>query len=107
MAERGVNLDHATLNRWVAKYSSAIADEAQRRKAPTGSSWRMDETYVKVKGKWIYLYRAIDKAPFRDLLRKPCRAAGKTLDFMLSDTRYEADTNLQIAECSGGNSCWD
>jgi len=52
MAERGGNLDHATLNRWVEKYSSAIAVEAQRRKAPTGSSWRMDGTYVKVKGKW-------------------------------------------------------
>lgn len=61
MAERGVELDHATFNRWVEKYAGAIAGEAHRRKAPTGRSWRMDETYVKVKGEWTNLYRAIDK----------------------------------------------
>ena len=44
MAERGVNVDHATLNRWVAKYSPLIADNARRRKAPINRSWRMDET---------------------------------------------------------------
>ncbi len=77
MAERGVRVDHATLNRWVEKYAGAIAEEAHRRKSPTGCSWRMDETYVKVRGEWTYLYRAIDKA-------------GKTLDFMLSERRDEA-----------------
>jgi hypothetical protein len=51
MAERGVDLDHATLNRWVEKYAGTIAAEAHRRRAPTGCSWRMDETYVKVKSK--------------------------------------------------------
>ena len=71
MAERGVSVDHATLNRWVAKYSPLIADKARRSKAPTDRSWRMDETYIKVKGDWVYLYRAVDKL-------------GKTLDFMLS-----------------------
>ncbi|TCT28182.1 hypothetical protein EDC90_106510 [Martelella mediterranea] len=55
MAERGVNVDHATLNRWVVKYSPLIAREAHRRKSTTNSSWRMDETYGKVKGKWTYL----------------------------------------------------
>lgn len=74
MAERGVDLDHATLNRWVEKYASAIAEEAHHRKAPTERSWRMDETYVKVKGPWTYLYRAVDKD-------------SKTLDFMLSERR--------------------
>ena len=49
-----------------------------------------DETYIKVKGKWTYLYRAVDKHPSRDLLRKPCRAMGKTLDFMLSRQRDKA-----------------
>lgn len=52
MAERGVDLDHATLNRGVEKYAGTVADEAHHRKAPTGRSWRMDETYVKVKGQW-------------------------------------------------------
>ncbi len=50
MAERGVGLGDATLNRWVGKYAGAIAAEAHRRKASTGVSWRMGETYVKVKG---------------------------------------------------------
>lgn len=69
--------NHATLNRWVEKYSVVVANEARARKSPTGGSWRMDETYVKVKGRWTYLYRAIDKC-------------GKALDFMLSVQRDEA-----------------
>ena len=68
LAERGVSVDHATLNRWVVKYSPLIAANAQTRKKPSDNSWRMDETYIKVKGKWTYYYRAIDKF-------------GKTLDF--------------------------
>ncbi len=74
MAERGVQVDRATLNRWVVKYSPMIAVNAQSKKRPTLSSWRMDETYVRVRGKWMYLYRAVDKA-------------GNTLDFMLSERR--------------------
>jgi transposase-like protein len=77
MAERGVAVDHATLNRWVVKYSPLIACRAHRRKSATSSSWRMDETYIQVKGKWTYFYRAVDKF-------------GKTLDFMLSEHRDEA-----------------
>jgi len=77
MAERGVKVDHATLNRWVIDYSPLIAAEAKKRKRPVASSWRMDETYVKVKGQWVYLYRAIDKF-------------GDTIDFMVSEHRDEA-----------------
>lgn len=51
MEERGVEVDHATLNRWVVKYSPIIASQAQRQKSKAGSSWLMDETYIKVKGK--------------------------------------------------------
>lgn len=50
MAERGVVLDHATLNRWVVKYAPLIAKQAHRVKRPTAMSWRMNETYIKVKG---------------------------------------------------------
>ncbi|RLK07325.1 IS6 family transposase [Ruegeria conchae] len=77
MAERGVDLDHATLNRWVSRYAGLVAEAARYRKRPADRSWRMDETYVKVKGEWVYLYRAIDKH-------------GKTLDFMSSERRNKA-----------------
>ncbi len=50
MAERGVDVDHATLNRWVIRYAPQIADQAQKRKRRTLGSWRVDETYIKVKG---------------------------------------------------------
>ncbi|MEJ2020186.1 MAG: IS6 family transposase [Maritimibacter sp.] len=90
MAEHGVNVDHATLNRWVVKYSPLIAHEAHRRKSTTNSSWRMDETYVKVKGAWAYLYRAVDKH-------------GKTLDFMLSERRDEDAASTFFARTIGNN----
>jgi len=81
MGERGIHVDHATLNRWVVKYSLGIAETAQVRKQPTARSWRMDETYIKIKGRWMYLYRAVDKH-------------GKTLDFMLSKRRNKAAARL-------------
>ena len=77
MAERGVSVGHATLNRWVIRYSPRIAEEAKKRQQPVAGSWRMDETYIKVKGQWTYLYRAIDKYD-------------NTVDFMLSKHRDEA-----------------
>ncbi|MBU3032373.1 IS6 family transposase [Paracoccus marinaquae] len=90
MAERGVDVDHATLNRWVVKYAPLVAAEAQKRKSPTWRSWRMDETYIKVKGQWCYLYRAIDKH-------------GQTLDFMLSERRDEAAATAFFARTIKGN----
>jgi putative transposase len=74
MGERGVTVDHATLNRWVLKYASAVEKAFRRRQRPVGRSWRLDETYVKIKGKWAYLYRAVDKE-------------GHTIDFLLTPTR--------------------
>jgi len=77
MAERGVQVDHSTVNRWVIKYSPKLeANISKNHKKSVGSSWRMDETYIKVKGQWHYLYRAVDKA-------------GVTIDFMLSKKRDE------------------
>jgi putative transposase len=61
LQEHGVHEDDATLNLWVVRYSALIAKEAQRRKAKTSSSWQMDEVYIKVEGKWNYLYRAVDR----------------------------------------------
>ena len=90
MAERGVDVDHATLNRWVVKFSPSIAENAQARKKPTAISWRMDETYIKVRGKWTYLYRAVD----RD---------GQTLDFMLSERRDTAAARKFFKRAVGTN----
>jgi putative transposase len=74
MGERGVSVDHSTLNRWVIKYAPEFEKQFRRRQCPVGRSWRLDETYVKIKGKWAYLYRAVDKE-------------GRTIDFLLTPTR--------------------
>jgi putative transposase len=74
MLERGVKLDHATLNRWVIEYSPLLLKEFNKKKKGVNKSWRMDETYLKVKGKWYYQYRAVDKG-------------GNTVDFLLSEKR--------------------
>ena len=70
----GVEVDHATINRWVIKYSPQLEEAFHRRKRPVWVSWRMDETYIKVKGQWCYLYRAVDKQ-------------GQTIDFLLTEHR--------------------
>ncbi len=90
LAERGVAIDHATLNRWVVKYSPLLACQAQRRKSGTSSSWRMDETYIQVKGKCTYFYRTVDKF-------------GKTLDFMLSEHRDETAATAFFARLIKNN----
>src|SRR5262245_58118283 len=59
MEERAVPIDHATIQRWVVKYSPLLEEAFHRRKRPVWISWRMDETYIKVKGQWRYLYRAV------------------------------------------------
>ena len=75
--ERGVVVDHATINRWVIKFTPLLEHKARRRKKPVSDSWRMDETYIKVKGKWVYYYRAVDKF-------------GNVIDYYLSPNRDEA-----------------
>ena len=74
MEERGVELDHATINRWVIKYSPLLEEVLHRRKRPVWVSWRMDETYIKINGKWVYLYRAVD-------------SCGNTIEFLLRKYR--------------------
>jgi putative transposase len=74
MCERGVHVDHSTVNRWVIKYSPPLEDAFHRRKRPVRVSWRMDETSIKIKGEWRYLYRAVD-------------TQGQTIDFLLTEQR--------------------
>jgi putative transposase len=74
MQERRVSVDHSTIDRWVIKYSPPLEAAFHRRKRPVWISWRMDETYIRVKGQWTYLYRAVDKD-------------GQTIDFLLTAQR--------------------
>lgn len=75
MAERGVEVDPSNIYRWVQKFTPKLEAAFRKgRKQPVGSSWRMDETYIKIKGQWRYLYRAVDKV-------------GQTIDFLLTAHR--------------------
>ena len=74
--ERGVAVDHSTINRWVLKYAPELERTFRTQKRPIGTSWRVDETYIRVKGEWRYLYRAVDKQ-------------GHTIDFLLAEYRDE------------------
>ena len=73
MAERVLSLAHTTIMRWVRRYASEFVKRWNRFGRSCGGSWRVDETYIKVRGQWVYLYRAVDKA-------------GQTIDFRLSRT---------------------
>ncbi len=77
MQERGVFVDHSSINRWAIRFLPLLEKVFRKHKRPVGVSWRMDETYIKVKGEWKYLYRAVDKA-------------GKTVDFLLTAKRDKA-----------------
>jgi transposase-like protein len=74
MADRGITLTHTTILRWVQHYLPEFEKRWNRYARPVGGSWRTDETYIKVRGSWVYLYRAVDKA-------------GRTVDFFLSRNR--------------------
>jgi putative transposase len=79
MKMRGVPGDHATIQRWVYKFTPLLESEMKKRKGKVGTSWRMDETYMKVKVIWCYLYRAVDKL-------------GNTMDFLLTRRRQRMST---------------
>ena len=75
--ERGLEADHTTVWRWVQRYGPELEQRLRRHLKPTNKSWRVDETYIRVKGRWCYLYRAID-------------STGATIDFLLSALRDAA-----------------
>jgi len=77
LADRGVRVDHTTLFRWIQAYAPELEERIRPHLRPTNGSWRVDETYIRVKGEWVYLYRAVD-------------ATGQTIDFLLSPKRDAA-----------------
>ena len=85
--ERGLQADHTTVWRWVQRYGPELEQRIRRHLKPTNKSWRVDETYIRVKGRWCYLDRAID-------------STGATIDFLLSALRM---LRLQNG-CSAGPS---
>jgi transposase, IS6 family len=74
LADRGVHVDHTTLFRWIQAYAPELDKRIRPHLRTTNGSWRVDETYIRVKGQWVYLYRAVD-------------AVGQTIDFLLSPKR--------------------
>jgi transposase-like protein len=74
MEERGLSMAHTTIMRWVHQYGPELDERVRHHLKTTNDSWRVDETYVKVKCQWMYLYRAVD-------------SEGNTIDFYLSESR--------------------
>ena len=89
LAERGLLVDHVTVWRWVQRYGPEIQRRLRPRLRPTNDSWRVDETYIRVKGKWVYLYRAVD-------------STGATIDFLLSAKRDVDAAERFLAKALGG-----
>jgi len=88
LAERGLLVDHVTVWRWVQRYAPEMERRLRSKLKPTNDSWRVDETYIRVKGKWRYLYRAVD-------------SSGATLDFLLSARQDAAAATRFLAKALG------
>ncbi len=95
MLERGVEVDHTTLYRWIQQYAPEIEKRLRYYWKPAmGRNWRVDETYVKVKGKWTYLYRAVD-------------SRGHTIDFFLSATRNSKAAKRFLGKALKSMKSWE
>ncbi|MBD0350296.1 MAG: IS6 family transposase [Flavisolibacter sp.] len=87
-----VVVDYATLQRWVYKFAAPIEKTLRRRKKAVSNSWRMDKTYIKVKGEWMYFYRAVDKE-------------GNTGDFLLTNRRNKYAAHKFLLKAINNMSC--
>ena len=90
MAERGIAVSHTTIHRWVIRYVPEFEKRWNRFARPVNTSWRVDETYIKIRGKWNYLYRAVDKH-------------GKTVDFLLRPDRGIAAAQASFRKALSSN----
>jgi putative transposase len=90
MEERGVFVDHSSINRWAIRFLPLLEKVFRKHKRAVGGSWRMDETYIKIKGVWKYLYRAVDKE-------------GQTVDFLLTAKRDTAAAKRFFDKAMGDN----
>jgi putative transposase len=90
MQERGYAVDHSTVQRWVVHYAPRIEKFFRKNKKRVGHRWRLDETYIKIKGEWKYLYRAVDKQ-------------GKTIDFLLTAKRDTKAARRFLNKAIGSN----
>jgi putative transposase len=89
---RGLRVDHATIQRWVYKFTPLIEATFRKRRKTVDNSWRMDETYIKVKGEWMYVYRAVDKE-------------GNTVDFLLTKRRNKPASCKFLIKAINNNGC--
>ena len=95
MTERGVAVDHSTIYRWVQRFAPEMEKRLRWQwRRPQSRSWRVDETYIKVRGKWAYLYRAVDKL-------------GNTIDFYLSATRNTKAAKRFLGKALRGLKEWE
>ena len=92
MLERGIIVDHSTIHRWILRLSPLLTKNAHKRRTLYGGSWYIDETYIKIKGKWHYLYRAVN-------------ASGHTIDFMLSKRRDKRSAKRFFSKAMEKNLC--
>ena len=90
MKERGFEVDHSTIQRWVIHYAPQLEKAFHQKKKRPGDRWRLDETYIKVKGQWKYFYRAVDKQ-------------GNTIDFLLTAKRDKKAALQFLTKAIGRN----
>ncbi|MFV8907192.1 IS6 family transposase, partial [Serratia fonticola] len=104
MAERGVIVDHSILHRWVIRLVPLLDKAFRRHKRAVGRRWRMDETYIKVRGQWKYLYRTIDTAVQTiDLLLAAKRDVAAALCFFRKAIRHHGEPDAVTIDKSGAN----
>jgi len=104
MVERGIVLDHSTLHRWLIRLVPLLDKAFRRCKRTVGRRWRMDETYIKIKDQWKYLYRAVDTAGQTiDFLLTAKRDAAAALRFFRKAIRHHGEPAVVTIDKSGAN----